>query len=255
MYYVNIDMDPTSEVLIYPLADLHIGDAHCDMDNIQSMVDEIGKKDNARVILNGDLMNNATKDSVSDVYGDKLTPNEQVEMIIKLLEPVKDKIIAITSGNHEKRTARIAGIDLSSMIAARFDLLDRYDPDGVVVFLNIGKGRGKVSYSIYATHGSGGGRKEGGKINRLTDMQLVIDTDVYIHSHTHLPALLTTQYYRPYDGHKHKMKIECVDKLCVNTSSQLNYGGYGQANEYKPSSKDTPVISLSGVSHAMKATL
>ena len=40
--------------------------------------------------------------------------------------------------------------------------------------------------------------------------------------------------------------VSLVDKLFVNTASNLNYGGYGEAGEFKPSSKDTPVIYLDG---------
>ena len=36
-------------------------------------------------------------------------------------------------------------------------------------------------------HGYGGGRKDGGKINRLEDMTNVIIADLYLMSHTHKP--------------------------------------------------------------------
>jgi hypothetical protein len=40
--------------------------------------------------------------------------------------------------------------------------------------------------------------------------------------------------------------VALVDKLFVNTAANLKYGGYGEAQEFKPSSTDTPVIYLSG---------
>ena len=46
-----------------------------------------------------------------------------------------------------------------------------------------------------------------------------------------------------------------VTKLFVNTSSNLNYGGYGEAQEFKPNSKDTPVIYLNGRKKEMHAKL
>ena len=33
-------------------------------------------------------------------------------------------------------------------------------------------------------------RKEGAKMIRLADMTTVVNTDIYIHSHTHLPAIM-----------------------------------------------------------------
>jgi hypothetical protein len=49
--------------------------------------------------------------------------------------------------------------------------------------------------------------------------------------------------------------VALVDKLFVNTASNLKYGGYGEAGEFKPSSKDTPVIYLSGTKKSFEARL
>jgi hypothetical protein len=49
--------------------------------------------------------------------------------------------------------------------------------------------------------------------------------------------------------------VAIVNKLFVNTASGLNYGGYGEAEEFKPSSKDTPVIYLGGRKKTYEARL
>ena len=41
----------------------------------------------------------------------------------------------------------------------------------------------QMCYTIYTTHGRGGGRKEGAKAIRLADMASIVDADIYIHSH------------------------------------------------------------------------
>jgi hypothetical protein len=46
-----------------------------------------------------------------------------------------------------------------------------------------------------------------------------------------------------------------VSKLFVNTAANLNYGGYGEAGEFKPASKDTPVIYLDGRKKSYEAKL
>ena len=40
--------------------------------------------------------------------------------------------------------------------------------------------------------------------------------------------------------------ISEVEKLFVNTSAQLKYGGYGQTYEFKPSNTTSPIIYLNG---------
>lgn len=124
-------------------------------------------------------------------------------------------------------------------------------PDGKKESKGSGKVR-KLCYTIYSLHGSGGGRKAGAKAIRLEDMANIVDTDIYIHSHTHLPMIMKQGFYRI---DLRNSAVAPVDKLFVNTAANLNYGGYGEAGEFKPSSKDTPVIYLSGKRKDFKAKL
>lgn len=258
MNVIKIDLPKElKSVEIHTLADLHIGDKFCDMEGVKAKIEHIKDNVNAYCILNGDLMNNATKTSVSDCYAEELTPMEQVEMCIELLDPIKDKIIAITAGNHEKRTYNKEGIDITKFVAKQFDIIDRYSPTSCFIFLRVGEAKNQphhrpICYLIFCLHGSGGGRKEGAKAIRLADMASIIDADIYVHSHTHLPMVMKQAFYRTSPANS---SIAKVDKLFVNTASALDYGGYGEAFEFKPSSKDSPVIRLSGVNKFFDATL
>lgn len=243
---------------IHTFADLHIGDVHSDIEEIEKRIDEVKNKPNAYVILNGDIMNNATKTSVSDCYAEKLSPMEQMKRFVELFEPIKDRIIAITSGNHENRTYNKEGVDITYLCAKQLGLEDRYSKTGAIIFLRVGDKIRKthpnqqICYRVYCTHGSGGGRKEGAKAIRLADMANIIDADIYIHSHTHLPMIMKEDFIRV---DAHNSTFQQVTKLFVNTSSMLNFGGYGEAYEFKPSSKDCPVIYLSGVKKEYRAEL
>ena len=109
-----------------------------------------------------------------------------------------------------------------------------------------------MTYSLYINHGSGGGRKEGAKAIRLADMASIVDADVYIHSHTHLPMIMKQGFYRTCEANR---SVAPVSKLFVNTAAALDYGGYGEIQEYKPTSKDTPAIYLDGHKRGMTARL
>lgn len=189
---------------------------------------------------------------------------EQLQRAIELFEPIKDKILCITHGNHENRTYKKEGINISALIARQLGLSDRYTSTSALLFLRFGEssnhkresnGSGKIRkicYTLYVLHGSGGGRKEGAKAIRLADMASIIDTDIYIHSHTHLPMIMKQAYHR-IDPRNNTVAL--VNKLFVNTAANLNYGGYGEAGEFKPSSKDTPVIYLNGETKIFEARL
>lgn len=241
-------------VEIHVLSDLHLGDRNCKHGGLLDHIKQIESNPNAYVILNGDLINNATTQSISDTYGETASPMEQLREAIALFTPIKDKILAITSGNHENRTYRTDGIDLTEIMARELGLCDRYAPESVTLFLRVGelskgtKIAGKkevrqVCYTLFMTHGGGGGRREGGKINRLVDLASIIDVDIYIHSHTHLPAILKQAFYR---ADNKNSTIAVVDKMFVNTNAWLNYGGYGEAQGYKPASTTPPTIYLDG---------
>lgn len=250
--------DTIGALKIVVMADLHIGDAHCDLPLIRERLKSVQEEPDTALILNGDILNNATKTSVSDCYSEVLPPMEQIQRAVELFEPAKDKILAVTTGNHERRTYNKEGIDLMEVFARQMGLYDRFAPGAALLFVSFGrcsrrKSDGRpMTYSLYINHGSGGGRKEGAKAIRLADMASIVDADVYIHSHTHLPMIMKQGFYRTCEANR---SVAPVSKLFVNTAAALDYGGYGEIQEYKPTSKDTPVIYLDGHKRGMTARL
>lgn len=234
------------------------------MKRLQERIEYVANTPNAYCVLNGDLIDNATKTSIGDCYANEFNPMEQLKTAVALFEPLKNKIIAISHGNHENRTYRKEGIDLSYLLAAQLGLADRYTATSAVIFLRFGEqsrklketnGSGnvrKLCYTLYMLHGSGGGRKEGAKAIRLADMASIIDCDIYLHAHTHLPMVMKQGFFRI---DPRNSKVACVEKLFVNTAANLDYGGYGEAGEFKPSSKTSPIIYLSGKKKEFSARL
>ena len=256
MNCIKVELSEQLEKLeIHTLADLHLGDKHCDLKTIRERIKYIKETDNAYCILNGDIMNNATKTSISDSYSEQLTPMQQIGQAVDLLTPIKDKILSIQSGNHENRTYRKEGIDLTEVMAREMGLADKFSATSSLLFVRFGWNeprKRKQWYTIYALHGSGGGRKEGAKAIRLADMASIVDADIYIHSHTHLGMIMKQAFFRVDTSNSN---VRCVDKLFVNTSAMLDYGGYGEVYEFKPASKETPVIYLSGTSKHFTAKM
>lgn len=83
-------------------------------------------------------------------------------------------------------------------------------------------------------------------------MASIVDTDIYIHSHTHLPMVMKQNFYRIDTSNSAVAEIQ---KLFVNTAAQLKYGGYGQTFEFKPSNRTSPIIYLSGTHKEFTAKL
>ncbi len=256
MKVIKVDLPKElTQIELHTFADEHIGDEHSDLKRVLSRIDYVKNTPNAYCILNGDIIDNATRTSIGDIYTQVFNPMEQLKRAIDLFAPIKDKILCITHGNHENRSYKKEGVNISSLIATQLGLDDKYTPTSAVLFIRLGDGgchRRKILYTVYVLHGNGGGRKEGAKAIRLADMSSIIDVDIYIHSHTHLPMIMKQSFFRLDNKNSTVAK---AGKLFVNTASNLDYGGYGEAGAFKPSSTDTPVIYLNGTKKYFEAKL
>lgn len=240
---------------VHLLGDWHIGDPLCDLGSVAEKLDEIREKPNAYCILGGDLCDMALRDSIGDVHGAKLSPMGQVERVVSLLEPAKGKVLCMVRGNHENRVYKSTGIDPLAFAASELGLSERYSDTSALLFVQFGhdtKHGGRMQYTMYVTHGAGSGRKEGGKLQRLADLQNIIDCDIYCHNHTHLPAVFPTCSYRIDYTHRQPVLVE---HLFVNGGASLNYGGYADAGGFKPAGKRHPVIHLTSGRKHFTATL
>ena len=240
------------------LADYHYADPHSDHDAIRKDIDYVNSHENAYCVLAGDLLDCALKSSLGDAYTN-LSPMEELTAMMDLLEPLtkSKKILAAVGGNHEARHLKTNGVDMTRLLMRQLGIEERYSPDTALLFLRVGRevahGHHRpILYTIYLTHGSGGGRKEGGKIQRLADYCQIIDADLYIAGHTHLPASFKTGFARPSAANN---SITYCAKLFVNSAAKLQYGGYGDTGGFKPPCIDTPRILLSGETKDMRALI
>ena len=258
MKAIKCDLPFAEQIEIHPMADLHIGDSMSDYKLIMERIEYIKNTPNVYCILDGDLMDTAVCTSIGDTYGANLQPMEQLKHCVRIFEPIKDKILAVLPGNHENRVYKSDGLDITEIMCSQLGIPEKYSPTTALLFVRFGKkeshGRSnsRQLYTIYATHGSGGGRREGGKVNRLADLASIVDADIYIHAHTHLPLIFKESFFRVSGSNS---SVALADKLFLNCGAALSYGGYGDKAGFKPASKTSPVLYLNGLKHDMWARL
>lgn len=255
MKAIRCDLPYAELIELHPMSDLHIGDSECDYKSILDKIEYIKNTVNAYCILDGDLMDTAIASSIGDTYAANLQPMEQLKHCVKIFEPIKDKILVVLPGNHENRVYKSDGIDITEVMCNQLGISDRYSPTTALLFIRFGEQRQHKRpqlYTVYVTHGSGGGRREGGKVNKLADLASIVDADIFIHGHTHLPLAFRESFFRVSGANS---SVALVDKLFVNTAASLNYGGYGDKQGYKPASKESPIIYLDGTKRRMWAQL
>jgi predicted phosphodiesterase len=237
------------ELEIVPIGDVHIGDSHVDIKALMNVVNYVLAKENRYVILNGDLMNMALKTSVSDVYGEILSPMEQIKKVHNIMLPIKDRILAIGSGNHEDRTYITAGLDMSYMLALELGIKEYYSSNSFVIFLKVGQSENsrpsiikQQVYSIFVQHGRGGGRKMGAKVSRLVDMdEIIANADLYIMGHVHTPVMLPQATFI---SDEQNMTLKRHTAYYMIHNAFLDFGGYGLTYGFRPTAKNMSYAKL-----------
>lgn len=227
---------------VIPIGDAHLGDEWCDESLLKDVVKYVLEKPYRYVILNGDLINNAIKTSISDTYGMN-SPEYEIARIVAILSEIKDRILAMGSGNHEERTLKLTGIDPSRYIAHRLGLEDRYADNSFVLMLSVGQSHasraGNIKqqvYSFFVQHGFGGGKKSGSKLNNLDDASRVVaNADVYIFGHTHD---VINNAKQTYVCDFQNRQIYTHKKYLMMHNAFLTFGGYGLRQGFSPLSTE-----------------
>lgn len=249
MKCVKIDLPSSIETLTIEIfSDLHIGSKRCDMTLIKERIERVKNNPDTYCILLGDLINNSTKTSVGDVYDEPLSPMSQMTTAIELFKPIKDKILGVVSGNHERRTYKQDGIDLIYFMCAELGITERYSYSSELLFIRFGihstDPRRKMCYTLYMTHGDGqGGRLIGGKANGLQRRGRIVDADIVVTGHTHTPFTFREKMYVV--NYQRSIVIE-REQVFVNASATLDYEEYAELYGMPPSSKISPRVLLDG---------
>lgn len=260
MKVIKIDLPndiKDNRLVLYPISDIHLEAKECNLKKVKEWIELVKNTENGYTILLGDIIDNALKTSVSDSYSARISPEQAIDLAVELFEPIKDKIICIIEGNHESRTKKLVNLSPTKIIAQRLGIEDKYAGEGAVVFVSFGKSQGrdirKQIVTIYGTHGFSGGRKVGGKLNGLELLSdIFTDADIYLVGHTHLPATFRKSSFKA--NLRNKIAVP-HEKVYVNTNAWLNYGGYGQAFGFAPSSLQYPIITIDGFDKKIEVKL
>jgi hypothetical protein len=165
-----------------PLYDCHIGSGDQDEEKFLRHLQWIKNSPCVLTWNGGDMVDNATVNSVADPNDSTLDPNEQYSHAKELLLEIRHKILFAIIGNHEYRTKRLASLDVAKLFAN--ELCIPYSRD--YMFCTI-RWRG-LKFRLLAHHGSGGAQTPGGILNAARkDMPWAHGVDLYWSGHLHQP--------------------------------------------------------------------
>lgn len=245
------------DITIIPVSDVHLGAKECMEEEFRSFISKVREQPNVYLILGGDLINNATRSSVSNIFEETMRPKEQKRAMAEILEPVADRIICAVSGNHERRSGKDADDDPTYDIMAKIDCEDVYRENIAFVKIQMGKvesgGTTNPTYVLAVTHGNGGGMLTSGAVLRGERFAYAISgIDALIFGHTH-KTFTTISGKLCVDSHNNKVSVKPF--RVINMTSWLEWSGYPVQKMLLPSVHALHTITLCGKHKEMVVTM
>lgn len=189
---IKIEFPERKDITVYPLGDVHLGSFCCREEEFAKLIKRIANEEGSYVFIIGDMLDNATKSAKVGVpWDNRLRPADAKRLMANYLEPIREKVLGCTSGNHCARNRDVDSDPLFD-ICCKLDIEDRYRPSMAFIHLRFGNKAGTYiknpSYNICLTHGIGSSIYVGGSAARGERFISATDADILISGHTHKPA-------------------------------------------------------------------
>lgn len=244
-------------ITVIPISDVHLGSRECMEQEFISFIDKVKNEPDTYLILGGDLINNATRSSVTNVFEEIMRPADQKKEMAKILAPVAHKILAAVSGNHERRSGKDADDDPTYDILCKLDRESVYRESMAFVKLQFGKiansGMYNPTYMLVVTHGAGGGALTSGAVLKGERFGYAVDgMDALIVGHTHKP-FTTVSGKIAIDKHNNKVSVKPFK--VISMTSWLEYGGYAAQKMMLPSAHNLHTLTFRGNKKEMIITM
>lgn len=242
---------------LYALGDIHAGSVHCAEHDVSREVQKIKENRKALWIGMGDMADSiTTNDKRWEAYGlaDWVRRDDIIESQRKwlknLLSPIKDKCLGLLTGNHEETIHDRHQDALTKHLCADLDVpYLSYACFVDLVFHRTNTGSKRL-YQIFAWHGAGGARKDGGKLNRLMDLVNEFQADIYLMGHLHDIMIKSHQRIKCVNGRVKEVPLIAAMigswvKAYTQPKADRNIGiSYAEKKGYTPSKIGCPVIHI-----------
>lgn len=244
-------------IKVWGISDLHVGALEFLWQDWQNYKQRILDDEDAYILIGGDMMDNTTRNSVGDVFGQTMRPREQKIWLAEQLKPFADadKILCWVPGNHEARSKKDADDDPLYDVACKLNQEDLYCEDEGFVKIQFGEisgnGLKNPTYVIAILHGSGGGVYTGATVNRNERTASYIDgIDALFVGHAHKGAI-TRPLKRVVDTRNNRVTSREV--VVVSMTSWLAFAGYAKRKMLLPASNKPQYLVLEGNRKEMTA--
>ena len=246
---------PPRDTIIIPIGDVHLGAREHMTREWEAFCKGILERENAYLFIGGDMFNNGVKTSVSNVYEEVMRPREAKREMVRMLTPLRDRILAGVGGNHERRNKDVDNDPLYDVFC-KLDIEERYRSNLAFVKVRLSDGNrntpgdNRPCYTFVLAHGAGSSIYTTSAAARPERFGMAIDgMDCQITFHTHKPLNAPVGKIK-IDQQNNKVSV--VPWRLVVGSSWLNYAGYAGQKLLTPTVHCKQEILLSGRGKELK---
>ena len=242
------------DITIIPVCDVHFGAEECMEVEFRKFINSVACTENVYLTLGGDMIDNGTRNSVTNIFRATRSPHEQKREMANILAEVRDRILCGVPGNHEARSRKDADDDPMYDIMSKLDLEHLYRDSIAFIAIEMGlpltvNGLKNANckrpiYTVAVTHGAGGGMLTGGSVNRTERFgQIIANFDVLITGHTHKPYVTYINKLVPQLRERTVKQEQAVN---ISGTSWLQYGGYAAQKMLTPAAHTLQKVILFG---------
>lgn len=170
---------------LYPLVCWHLGAPQCDLAFIKQHVERIEDDPQARWVYLGDGGECVLKESKGDVYTQRISPQEQLDAVVELLEPVSEKGLFGVAGNHDRRILKATGLDWTEALCTKLGVPYMGNAAMAEFILREDSGR-TMAFHTFWHHGVDSSSVAGGKLNAAKRLEGLVEADAIFSAHSHM---------------------------------------------------------------------
>jgi len=228
---------PYAEVIFK--GDLHIGHPAFSFGHLRRYLKMLKENPHIRVVGMGDYLE-ATEFSPNFLNESRLRTREQVSVLIKLWEPIKEQIVALLYGNHDERIMRNnkMAIDLLEYITLKLgnkNIILGKPQSGLLLIFKVGE---KV-YPVYVLHSKTGAIIHSDTQLRRTSMSWMVP--LLVHGHTHRKGWQDKTFFTVTMVNGRPMR-EIVRQYWLSSGAFLRYPSYAKIRSYPVTDVGAPII-------------
>jgi hypothetical protein len=175
-------------ITVKPVYDVHLGSTACDVKAFKNWLAD--SDENTYFLGGGDLFDSIVVNDVryrksgDATKGDAIIDN-LVDMGQEYLEPYKDRILGLGTGNHEDVVTKRCGTDPIARLSRRLGV-EHIGYSGLFrLQLDEGGNRGRTVIIRYHHGWGGGSRTVGADLTKYSKDIMYWDADIFLYGHTH----------------------------------------------------------------------